>query len=316
MTLGAWFHTIDPTALHITDAIQIRWYGLSYVLAFLIGWLVLRRLADRRLIAIPKERAGDAILLLMVGVLVGGRLGYVLLYEPSLMWSFDSSPPWWGLLATNRGGMASHGGMIGVVLACLAIARGWRGPEQERIGRCSPLHVMDAMALVAPIGLFLGRIANFVNGELLGRIVAMPGQPAPWWAVRFPQEVLSGHEPNLSPEQQEALYQVVSPWMSQGLSFQSAYQRVLDAIHRGSPELVRQLEPLISARHPSQLYQAFAEGIVLGSVLWWIWRKPRVPGVIGAWFLIVYGVLRIATEFWRLPDAHLAVQRPMGMSRG
>jgi phosphatidylglycerol:prolipoprotein diacylglycerol transferase len=80
--------------------------------------------------------------------------------------------------------------------------------------------------------------------------------------------------------------------------------------------VARELAPFLAARHPSQLYQAAAEGLVLGGVLWWVWRKPRRVGVVGCWFLITYGVMRIVTEFWRLPDGHLAVQRVLGLSRG
>jgi phosphatidylglycerol:prolipoprotein diacylglycerol transferase len=171
------------------------------------------------------------------------------------------------------------------------------------------------MAFAAPPGLLLGRLANFINGELLGKIVALPGQPAPWWAVKFPQEVTSGHDAPRAPEQLIQLQSFVGQRLGTR-EFEVAYARLIDKLQNGNREVAAKLEPLISARHPSQLYQALAEGVVLGLALLLIWRNPRKPGVISAWFLVIYGLLRIATEFWRLPDAHLAVPRLLGLSYG
>lgn len=322
MTLAAWLHSLSPYAVRISSDFGIRWYGLSYALGFALGWMLLRFLCKRHACRIPLERVGDAIVTVVVGVVVGGRLGYVLIYEPHLLSEFSNDAPWWGLLAINRGGMASHGGMIGVIIAAFYIARGFKNPTGERIGKAPVLHVLDTMALIAPAGLGLGRIANFVNGELLGKIVADPGKPAPWWAVKFPQEVLSapmsqgGHRPELTADQQTALNAIVAPFKLASMPFGDAYERVLTRLQAGDSAIAKALDPLISARHPSQLYQAFAEGLVLFVVLWFIARKPRTPGVIGGWFLIGYGVMRIITELYRLPDAQLAVQRFYGLSRG
>jgi phosphatidylglycerol:prolipoprotein diacylglycerol transferase len=204
--------------------------------------------------------------------------------------------------------------VVGVIVAAMLIARGWKDQNGVRQGRVPVAHVMDALALVAPFGFFLGRLANFVNGELLGKIVAAPGEPAPWWAVKFPQEVLTTQ----GPEGQK--YQVVALMDKLGIggaTFESQYEDLLRMIqHHGASMLRIQLEPLISARYPSQLFQAVAEGLVLGAVLWVIARRPRLPGVIAAWFLICYGVLRVVTELWRLPDPQFAVGRPGGLSRG
>jgi len=204
--------------------------------------------------------------------------------------------------------------MVGMVLACLWWARSLRRGGEPR---ASALHLMDALALVSPPGILLGRLANFVNGELLGRTVAGPGEPAPWWSVRFPQELL---EPNFAPvltvEQQNRLTEIVAYVQPQGGPEIMALREAIRRIQSGDIKLESALTPLLSARHPSQLYQGFAEGVVTFAVLWWIWRVPRKPGVMLAWFLIVYGVGRIATEFWRLPDAHLIVPRIAGLSRG
>jgi phosphatidylglycerol:prolipoprotein diacylglycerol transferase len=315
----AWLQDLSPFALRFTETLGVRWYGLAYAMGFLLGYLALRRLAQLRLVLIPPHRCGDAMLAIIVGVVVGGRLGYVFFYEPSLLWDFSGAAPWWGVLAVQRGGMASHGGIIGVIIAAWRVSRGWKLPDGSIEGRCPPMHAMDVVAALAPIGLFLGRLANFVNGELLGRVVARPGEPAPGWAVKFPQEVTSGHESFRTEAQEHALDELVRRQMLPDEPWTHAYERIVDTIQGGGAEgkrLAAELGPLLSARYPSQLLQAAAEGLVLGVALWLIWAKPRKPGVVGAWFLIIYGVLRVLTEFVRLPDAHLQMQRVLGLSRG
>ncbi len=314
MTL-AWLHDLGPIAFHL-GPLAIRWYGLSYAAGFVIAWLVLRWLARRGAGLIPEARVGDAILCAVVGVVVGGRLGYVLFYQPDLLWSVSGDFPWWGVLRVHEGGMASHGGMAGVIVAAWVISRGWSDGRGGRMGRAPLLHVLDLMCLVAPFGLFLGRIANFINGELLGRIVARPGAAAPWWAVRYPQELIEGYACERTPDQERLLGQLAEPFRPMGGDRIDAFRALITRVQAGDRELARRLEPLISARHPSQLYQAVAEGVVVGLVVWILARRPRRPGVVGCAFLISYGVLRVATEFWRLPDAHLAHQRPLGLSRG
>lgn len=319
--LGAWLHTWDPFAVRISGDFGVRWYGLAYIAGFLAGWMILNRLARRERIAIAPERVPDAIFTLILGVLIGGRLGYILFYQPSLLWTVSNSAPWWGALAITKGGMASHGGMLGVIGAAWWIAKREGAPF---------LHIADCVAFVAPVGLFFGRVANFVNGELLGRIAAPPGEPGPWWSVKFPQELLTGvapgegHRPELTVEQQAALQDLLNRARPPGLlesttqtgQYFEQVEALLRAIQRGAPEFVEGVAPLLASRHPSQLYQAAAEGVVLGAALVWIWRVPRRPGVVGAAFLGIYGALRIATEFVRLPDDNLQVQRILGLSRG
>ncbi len=315
-TLASWLHTLSPWVWRFTQDFGIRWYGLSYAMGFVGAWLILRWLARRELIRIPQERVTDAILLWVGGVVIGGRLGYVLFYKPYLLWTFTSDLPWWGVLQLNKGGMASHGGILGVVIASILISRGFRNERGERIGVCPPLHVMDISAVLCPLGLMLGRLANFINGELLGAIVAMPGQPAPWWSVKFPQEILGDQAPELTAAQTAKLSALANSVAMPSDSAAGALHRIVERVQHGSVEIAAQLEPLLAARHPSQLYQAAAEGLGVGAVVWLVWRKPRRAGVVGMWFLVSYGILRIVTELWRLPDADLAVQRILGLSRG
>lgn len=319
MLADAWLHDISPFVLRFSESWGLRWYGTAYALGFLLAYLILKQLARRKLTPLPFDRCGDVILTAILGVIVGGRLGYILLYEPSLFWSVTPTPPWWGVLEIQRGGMSSHGGMIGVILAAIYLRRGWRSDDGTRVGACPALHILDIFALLCPIGLFLGRIANFINGELLGRVVAFAGEPSPWWSVKFPQEVLTAHDAPRPPAVAEAFKHMVLARQIPGETWERTLQQMIDTVQSRSAEgrrLGAELAPFISARHPSQLYQAVAEGIVVGACIWWIWRSPRKPGVVGAWFLISYGVLRIATEFVRLPDAHLQVQRILGLSRG
>lgn len=315
LTLGAWLHTLDPFALRISGDFGIRWYGLSYALGFFIAWLALRFLHKRGMALLSHERLTDAIIFAAFGAVMGGRLGYILFYQPELLWRFESEPPFWGVLMLNQGGMASHGGMLGVIAAGILVARGARTESGQRVGKAPVLHVFDLYALIAPFGLMLGRLANFINGELLGKVVAMPGQDAPWWAVRFPQEIGSGHDAGLrTPEQDFALDELIRDYSLPSQSSGEALELVIAKLQGGSVEIAQRIEPLLSARHPSQLYQAFAEGVVLGGLLWFVARKPRKPGVLTALFLICYGLLRIATEFVRLPDP--GISGLAGLSRG
>lgn len=315
VTLGAWLHDLSPFALRISGDFGIRWYGLSYALGFFLAWVALRFLHARGAALLPRERLTDAIIYAALGAVVGGRLGYILFYQPELLWMFEASPPFWGALMLNHGGMASHGGMLGVFVAGVLVSRGVRTESGERVGRVPMLHVFDLYALATPFGLMLGRLANFVNGELLGKVVSMPGEEAPWWAVRFPQEIGSGHDAGLrTPEQEYALDELIREYSLPSQSPGEALEAVIAKLQAGSSEVAQRIEPLLSARHPSQLYQALAEGVVLGCVLWFVARRARKPGVVSAMFLICYGLLRIATEFVRLPDP--GVGGLAGLSRG
>jgi len=160
----------------------IRWYGLAYAVGFLLAWAMVRWVAKRGWSPIPVDRIGDLMFAVFAGVLVGGRLGYALFYERHLFYTFSDSMPYWDLLAINKGGMASHGGMIGVLLGCW-----WFGRKY----RVSTLHILDVGSLAATPGLFFGRIANFINAELWGKPLppAMRSNP-PSWSVKYPTQII------------------------------------------------------------------------------------------------------------------------------
>jgi phosphatidylglycerol:prolipoprotein diacylglycerol transferase len=342
IALAVWLHDLSPWVVRFGPSFGVRWYGLAYSGGFVLGWLLLRFLARRRALAIAPERAGDVVFACVLGVVLGGRLGYVIFYQPSLLWLVTSDPPWWGVLQVNKGGMASHGGMIGVILVAWWISRRWCDPailvESQRAGLATLgqrfRHLLDAMAMAVPPGMFLGRLANFINGELLGDVVVPPAamgasdRPAPWWSVRFPQEIDDeylrriGRIADRPPLLDEARWRDLEQLLSRagvthpGERFEETWGRALDRIQHGGRDLARQIEPYLAARHPSQLYQALAEGVVLMILLWAVARRPRRPGIVGCWFMMGYGAMRVLTELWRLPDAQLAVQRFAGLSRG
>lgn len=311
---SGWFHDWSPYLWRISGDFGIRWYGLSYILAFVLAYLLLRVLAQRGATAIPKDRIGDAMMFLIGGVIVGGRFGYVLLYDPTLLIDFSSSVPFWGVLKLANGGMSSHGGFLGVILASWWISKGFKDESGQRIGKCPALHVMDTCALVAPLGLMLGRLANFINGELLGKVIALPRQPAPWYSIRYPQEILERQQ-DLSAEQLDAVAELSSQYMLPGEQYwEEGYIRILDLIQKGDESLKAQLEPLISSRYPTQLMQAFFDGLLVFVIVWFIARKPRRIGVVGSWMIIIYALGRIPMDYFRLPDA--GISQFGGITRG
>ncbi len=317
LDLAAYLHRLDPFAWRISGDFGIRWYGLAYAAGFVCLYVFAMQLAKRRRIAMTTEQVGDFVMYAVAGVLLGGRLGWVLFYHPAALWSFTPDAPWWEVLAINRGGMASHGGMLGVIIAMYIFSRR---------NNVDPFALLDVSALLVPFGLFFGRLANFVNGELRGQ----PCDPSFPLAVKFPQEIvedwgvaqfreahgLSSYF-NIPPLRWEEFLNAVENGSHDAIVRFSQYQQdLLAAVRAGNKQVISIVEPLLIARHPSQLYQAFAEGIVLGTVLCFIFFviRPKRHGIVGCWFLIVYGILRIMTEIWRVPDE--GIDRVMGLSRG
>ncbi|MCC6578811.1 MAG: prolipoprotein diacylglyceryl transferase, partial [Phycisphaeraceae bacterium] len=138
--LAMWLHTIDPYAIKLWEGGPIRWYGLSYLLGFYLGYLAIRRICKAGLTTVKLRETADLVGTLAIGAVVGGRVGYALFYQPELLWTFQDHAPWWSLLAINQGGMASHGGMIGLILGCCYYA--WRHHH-------NPRHLMDLAAFAA-----------------------------------------------------------------------------------------------------------------------------------------------------------------------
>jgi phosphatidylglycerol:prolipoprotein diacylglycerol transferase len=311
-------HDFSPILIRIYGDLAVRWYGLSYIIGFLLAYLIIRWLAARQKQGLTSAMVGDFVTYGALGVLIGGRLGYCLFYSPDLFLKFKSSFPFWGVFAVNEGGMASHGGMIGLVIACTLFAM------RHGIAR---LYLYDLVALAGPIGIFFGRIANFINGELLGR-------PAPAdfpLAVRFPSEIEMW--PTQNPARLSELGQVVEkvPGMSKDQwlewvdkfrldpaardSLYEGIQKIIESIQSGNTAAKEALGPLLEPRHPSQLYGAVGEGLLLFLILFFLWRKPRKPGVIGACFVVFYALARIIDEQFRMPDLHIGYQL-FGLTRG
>lgn len=229
MILTIPYPNIDPVFLRI-GPVQLRWYGLMYMLSFIIGFFVLRRLAKYRKLDISTDDLYDLLFYLILGVMVGGRIGYVIFYD---LGSYLHDPL--SIFAIWQGGMSFHGGFIGMIVAAWYITRK---------KRWNFLDIADLVSAAAPIGLGLGRIGNFINGELYGR----PTKVA--WAMVFPE---GGSMP----------------------------------------------------RHPSQLYEALLEGLVLFLLLRWLYKKNFHRGTV-FWALVgFYGLFRFLLEFVREPDTQI-----------
>ncbi len=220
---------LDPIAIKV-GSLAVHWYGLMYLVAFL-SFLLLGTWRAKRIpeLGISSQDVDDMLFYGVFGVILGGRLGQVLFYEPSY---FLANPQ--DIFAIWKGGMSFHGGFIGVIIAMALFA--WR--KKKRF-----LQVTDFIAPLSSLGLAAGRIGNFINGELWGR----PADPSLPWAMVFP------HVDNLP-------------------------------------------------RHPSQLYQAGLEGVLLFFIIWWYASKPRKDGALSGAFLLGYGVMRSIGEYFREPD--------------
>lgn len=183
-----WIHDLDPTLIHIYGPLAIRWYGLAYLAGIVCGWWLVRRWARRGLIPMSDEAAGDMVLYIGLGMIIGGRLGYCIFYDPGLWLEFGNGFPWWGVLKVYEGGMASHGGIVGFFTG------GWLFARKHRI----PMLVLgDGVATVIAFGIIFGRLANFINGELFGRETDVA------WGVKFALSIPGGipqHIAQWSPE--------------------------------------------------------------------------------------------------------------------
>jgi phosphatidylglycerol:prolipoprotein diacylglycerol transferase len=227
------YSVIDPVALSI-GPLKIHWYGIMYLLAFTFAWFLALRNSQRPWSPVKKTQVEDLIVYGAFGVILGGRLGYLLFYSAD-KWLADPTM----LVRIWEGGMSFHGGLIGVGVALLIYSRKYQ---------ISFLSLVDFATPLVPTGLFFGRIGNFIGQELYGRPTDVP------WAMVFPAD------------------------------------------------------PQQLARHPSQLYEAVLEGLVLFFIINWYARKPRLYGEVTGLFLILYGTFRFMIEFVRQPDAQFVGQ--------
>ena len=233
-------HNFDPVLIDL-GIFQIRWYSIAYIFGILLGWAYGRKILARvsninnNFNKIKKKDFDDLILYLIVGIIIGGRIGYIIFYNLEYY-----SENFLEIFKVWRGGMSFHGGLLGVIVAIFLFAK----KTNNNFFKFS-----DIISCVAPIGIFLGRLANFINGELYGKISTAP------WAVIFPN---------------------------------------VDSM----------------PRHPSQLYEAILEGIVLFIIINYLALKKELiykTGFISAFFLIVYSFLRIFSELFREPDIQLGL---------
>lgn len=310
-------HTWDPFLIQFSQHFGVRWYGLSYVAGFYVAYMIIGWLARRQGEGLSGQQVTDFVVYCAIGTLVGGRIGYAVFYSPELFLKFRSDVPFWGLLAVNEGGMASHGGIIGIVVACLlyGMKHGLR-----------VLYLLDLVAVAGPIGVFFGRIANFINGELYGR----PCDPQFPLAVKFPQEIFAWPVQEFS--RLSGLSEAVKginitadqwgQWLSQFSTDSTARQNVylaldnlVQATQSENMQVISALSDVLTPRHPSQLYAAAGEGLLTFIILFLSWRNPRKPGTIAARFILVYSIVRIIDEQFRTPDAHIGFQW-MGLTRG
>lgn len=319
----SYVHDLSPFILKLPetalwgDQFGFRWYGFSYMLGFIFAYQLIIWLSGRQRGGLRAEMVGDFITYAAIGVLAGGRLGYCLFYDPNLFLSFKSSMPFWGVLAVNEGGMASHGGVIGVIIACFLFGR--------RHG-INYTYLLDLAAITGPIGFFFGRIANFINGELVGRIAPEMTK----YTVKFPSDILNW--PTYSFDRLATLSGVVekigieqSRWSEMLSNFRtnaasreqvySALYKINHEIQNGNSGLKELIAPVLDARYPSQILAALTEGLFSFIVLFFLARKERKPGFVASSFAIVYAVSRIFNEQFREPDIQIGYQL-LGLTRG
>ena len=222
-------NNFDPVAFEMFT-LEIRWYSLAYIAGILLGWFI----AKKKFIQNSEinKNFDDYIAYLIIFIIIGGRLGYVIIYNFDYYINnfFDIFKIW-------EGGMSFHGGVLGIIISSIIFSK---KNDQE------VFEYLDIIALISPIGIFFGRIANFINSELYGYETSVP------WAVKFIQ---------------------------------------IDNLYR----------------HPSQLYEAFFEGLILFLILIYLWKRysNKTPGFISGIFLIIYSFFRFVIEFFRVPDEHL-----------
>ena len=292
--LATYIHHIDPIIVNLPHTpLAIRWYGLAYVAGFILGYLVLLQLSKRRLYCVEPAKLSDFITAIcLFGVLVGGRLGEFFFYWlPAHGLAGLWADPLW-VLRVWEGGMASHGGILAVLLVAIYWARRQHWPA---------LGVCDGLAIVSSIGIFFGRVANFINGELYGR-------PCPAdhpLAMKFPQELM---ELPVATQQQAVLAMEQAAGAPLDALRSASDSGTVDTILRLTREsegIREALGQYLTPRYPSQLFEALGEGLIIFIVLITLrllWKKAPA-GIFSALFCFMYAAARILTECYREPDA-------------
>lgn len=311
--MTAYLHTLSPFLFEISDGIGLRWYGLSYLSGFLIGYWLISYLAKTKRTPLLPELVSDYVFCVAIGVMIGGRLGYCMFYDTALLFKISSSFPFWGVLEVHHGGMASHGGIAGLIISCIYFGRKHKIPI---------LALCDLSATPGAAGIFFGRLANFVNGELVGR----PCKPDLPWSVQFPQDILAW--PYQEPERLTGLASIASKiglssdtWQQlittspKSSIVENALINIVQRIQHGDFALAQTLQPLLTPRHPSQIYEALLEGLLIFCITFPLWKKKLPHGVITSVFLFSYALVRIIGEQYRMPDLHIGYQL-WGLTRG
>lgn len=334
--LPGWVHQLDPFLIQFSEQIGVRWYGLAYLTGFFVGFFIMTLIARRGLVAddgtrtLPEEKLGDYLLAVVLGTMIGGRVGYALFYSQDLLTDFSGSFPFWGVLRVWEGGMASHGGMLGIILAAVWYAR--RNKQDW-------MNLGDLTTLGGSLGICAGRIANFINGELYGRPIPSADSFFARFAVKFPTEpylwlkydaekAISDSSPDLLPRLANAAQAVgieSSRWLDAAsrvrtslgarAEIQNGIQKMIEATQSHNQAVIDALQQVLTARHPYQIYGALLEGLLLFIIAGAVWYKPRKPGVVGGVWLVAYAIVRICTEHFRMPDAHIGYQL-LGLTRG
>ena len=284
----------------------------------------------------------DLIFYSALGVILGGRMGYALFYAPYLFTQWDSVFPYWEWLKIHKGGLASHGGIAGLIVAVYLFC--WRR-------KLPAFHCLDLTVLGGSLGIFFGRIANFINGELFGRVI----EKKAWLSVQFPQEMLlwvSDKKTQALRELGEAVSQLKTPiregiWQNWIYQFESTGQQssaiysavysLIKATEKGNQKVISSLQAVLNHRHPSQIYQAVLEGLLPFLIIWLVWKKRAFfiklfpflksssfqpskkaelkPGFIAGLWCFCYSMARIVGEHFRMPDGHIGFQA-LGLTRG
>lgn len=292
MEFPAW----DPVLIDIPGLpIDIRWYGLMYVIAFIFGQIILTRFARRGFLPLPPAKVADLVLYMVFGVLLGGRIGFALFYDQELLAPGNLVQVW-------KGGLAFHGGLLGVIIAMLWFAHR---------NKLNAMRLGDAIAMAVPPGVFFVRMANFINGELYGRIT----EAGVGLSMRFPTDPTAQRLLGLSDTWTMRDRELAVRYAMGKEEWGDIADKLSQVDSRGAPIDWEAIQPglnweaiadQVPYRHPSQLYEGFGEGLAVGLMLLAVYlatrRRPLRPGTYGALFLMGYAVVRFFIEFLRQPD--------------